>query len=150
MHHGYVDRVAIADSVLMDLLTLQQVTRTIIALHYHGHSNNDDGNHSVTHTPPQCEVLVGTFSSQLSRLALELMVARQVWGLGFRVWGLGFGVVSLMVCVQGLVPPYASVDYPWCVMVVMVLLLNMIIMITKIIISIITIMIIVVVIIIVM
>jgi hypothetical protein len=25
MHHGYVDRVAIADSVLMDLLTLQQV-----------------------------------------------------------------------------------------------------------------------------
>jgi hypothetical protein len=26
MHHGYVDRVAIADSVLMDLMTLQQVT----------------------------------------------------------------------------------------------------------------------------
>jgi hypothetical protein len=25
MHHGYVDRAAIADSVLMDLLTLQQV-----------------------------------------------------------------------------------------------------------------------------
>ena len=24
MHHGYVDRAAIADSVLMDLLTLQQ------------------------------------------------------------------------------------------------------------------------------
>ena len=39
----------------------------------------------------QCDVLVGTFSSQLSRLALELMVAR-----------------------HGLVPPYASVDYPWC------------------------------------
>ena len=29
MHHGYVDRVAIADSVLMDLLTLQEVTTII-------------------------------------------------------------------------------------------------------------------------
>ena len=45
----------------------------------------------LTPCPPQCDVLVGTFSSQLSRLALELMVAR-----------------------HGVVPPYASVDYPWC------------------------------------
>lgn len=60
----------------------------------HHHKNN--GNNSTTFiTLHQCDVLVGTFSSQLSRLALELMVARQVRGSGFEVWGLRFWVLRI-------------------------------------------------------
>ena len=51
------------------------------------------------------------------------MVARQVRGLRFEVWG--FEDWVLMVLEQGLVPPYASVDYPWCVLAIVLMAVMM-------------------------
>ncbi len=60
--HGVVDAGVVTESTLIDLFLLREST-----------------------------FFVGTFASQFSRLAFEMLVAN-----------------------KGYVPPYASVDYPWC------------------------------------